>query len=440
MAAPHAQLRKQLSAPGLLQTVRTHFSHIAEPRRKGVTLPLVDTLMSGLAVFGLKYPSLLKFDEGRADAVLQHNLKTLYGVAQAPCDTQLRAILDRVDPLALQPVFRLLHRQVQRHKGWDGYRFLGDHYLVSLDGTGHFASNAVSCPECCVKHRKTGDEYYHQLVAAVMVHPERKTVLPMGIEAITRQDGTTKNDGERNASQRLLTRLRDDFPQTPMIILEDSLASNGPHIKRLQELDLRFIIGVKEGDHQHLFEHIDQHLQANTCQEWSYEDDQGTEYGYRFIADLPLNASHSDVRVNYLEHWIIQKGKTTLFSWVTDLELTQDTVQPIAKGGRARWKVENETFNTLKNQGYELEHNYGHGQQHLATVFGLLMMLAFLIDQIQELSCRLFQAARAHYRSRTTLWERLRALFVNFYIPDWQTVWKTLAKGGVGAALAPDTS
>ncbi len=102
--------------------------------------------------------------------------------------------------------------------------------------------------------------------------------------------------------------------------------------------------------------------------------------------------------------------------------------------------MENETFNTLKNQGYRLEHNYGHGQQHLATVFAFLMMLAFLLDQVQELSCRLFQAARAYYRSRTTLWERLRGQVTDFYIPDWQTLWQSLAQGSVGAVLAPDTS
>lgn len=110
------------------------------------------------------------------------------------------------------------------------------------------------------------------------------------------------------------------------------------------------------------------------------------------------------------------------------------------RGGRARWKIENETFNTLKNQGYNLEHNYGHGQQHLATVLGFLMMLAFLVDQVQELGCRLWQAARAHFRSRTSLWERLRVLFTGFYIPDWKTLWEAVATGHVPTVLAPDSS
>lgn len=440
MAAPHPRLRKQLSAPGLLNTIREQFSQIADHRRERSDIPLADALMSGLAVFGLKYPSLLKFDEARHEEVIRHNLKTLYGVDRAPCDTQLRTILDPVDPQVLRPAFRAVHRQLQRHKALEAYAYLEGYYLVSIDGTGQFASSTIRCPECCVKQRKSGPEYYHQLLAAVIVHPERKTVLPLMPEAITHPDGQKKNDCERNAAKRLLRHLRADFPQLPMIVLEDSLAGNGPHLQLLRELDLHYIIGVKEGDHPHLFEAVQRHLQADTCQELEYLDDNGAEYGYRFVNDLALNASHPELRVNFLEHWIIDGENRQLFTWITDLTLSAETVIPIARGGRCRWKVENETFNTLKNQGYQLEHNYGHGQQHLATVFAFLMMLAFLVDQVQEFSCRLFQAARAYYRSRTTLWERLRGRVTEFYIPDWQTLWQSLAQGSVGALLAPDSS
>lgn len=115
-------------------------------------------------------------------------------------------------------------------------------------------------------------------------------------------------------------------------------------------------------------------------------------------------------------------------------------VEKIMRGGRARWKIENETFNTLKNQDYQREHNYGHGQQHLATVLAMLMMWAFLVDQVQELSCRLFQAARDHFHSRTSLWERLRAWVRDFYIADWQTLWEAIARGHEPTVLKPDTS
>jgi hypothetical protein len=117
MAAPRPRLRKQLSAPGLLQTIRQTFEAVPEHRHARNEIPLADALMSGLAVFGLKYPSLLKFDEAYHEGVIRHNLQTLYGVERAPCDTQLRTILDPVDPAHLRLAFRAVHRQVQRHKG-----------------------------------------------------------------------------------------------------------------------------------------------------------------------------------------------------------------------------------------------------------------------------------------------------------------------------------
>jgi hypothetical protein len=441
---PLPKLRKDLSAPGLLGVIRAEFATIGDTRG-GCTIPLVDALMSGLAVFGLKYPSLLQFDQDyHTEARIRGNLQRLYGVDKAPCDTQLRERLDPVEPEALRGAFRAVHRQVQRHKGLEPYAYWDDYYLLSVDGTGQFASSAISCPECCCKtSRKGTSTYYHQLLAAVIVHPELKTVLPLMPEAITRQDGTEKNDCERNAAKRLLRRVREDQPKLRFIVVEDSLASNGPHIELLESLDMRYLLGVKPGDHVALFEQVHAAIKTGRCEEREFSDGPGREHGYRWITDLALNAAHPDRKVNFLEYWEIIDGKERLWSWITDLALDAETVEPIMRAGRARWKVENETFNTLKNQGYQLEHNYGHGREHLSTVFAQLMMLAFLVDQVQEASCRLFQAARDRFHARIVLWEKLRALFTDFDIPDWRTLWAALIRGhGAGELIpaSPDTS
>lgn len=436
---PLPKLRKDLSAPGLLGAIRAQFATIGDPRN-GCTIPLVDALMSGLAVFGLKYPSLLQFDLAyQNEALIRGNLKRLYGVEHAPCDTQLRTRLDPVEPEALRGAFRAVHRQVQRHKGLEPYVYWDGYYLLSVDGTGQFASSAISCPECCCKTTRGKVSYYHQLLGAVIVHPELKTVLPLMPEAITRQDGTEKNDCERNAAKRLLTRVREDQPKLKLIVVEDALASNGPHIELLESLGMRYILGVKPGDHVALFEQVHEALNTDRCHELEMIDGPNRERGYRWINGLVLNASHPERRVNYLEHWEIIDGKERIWSWITDLALDADTVVPLARAGRARWKIENETFNTLKNQGYHLEHNYGHGQQHLSTVFAQLMMLAFLIDQVQEASCRLFQAARNRFHARIVLWQKLRALFSEFHVADWTTLWTAMIRGQ-SAVLTPDTS
>jgi hypothetical protein len=108
--------------------------------------------MSGLAMFGLKFPSLLKFDERREEENIKHNLRTLYHVQQTPCDTYMRERCDEADPREVRKVYKTVLACVQRGKALEEFAYLDNHYLLPGDGTGFFASNSVRCVNCCVKH------------------------------------------------------------------------------------------------------------------------------------------------------------------------------------------------------------------------------------------------------------------------------------------------
>jgi hypothetical protein len=153
-----------LSAPRLLGWIREVFSNIPDGRHSDkVVISLVDALMSGLAVFGLKYLSLLQFDEHQSEPVIRHNLKTLYGVEHAPCDTQMRTLLDSVEPHDLDQAFMELHQQAEQEGVFQEYEYLGKYHLVPVDGTGHYCSGSVDCPQCCVKKKTNGtQEFYYQ--------------------------------------------------------------------------------------------------------------------------------------------------------------------------------------------------------------------------------------------------------------------------------------
>ena len=155
----------------------------------------------------------------------------------------------------------------------------------------------------------------------------------------------------------------------------------------------------------------------------------GVVHRFRFVNDVPLNASNADVRVNFIAYWEIGNGQPQHFSWVTDLRVSKRTVYRLMRGGRARWKIENETFNTLKNQGYNFEHNYGHGEQNLSVVFAMVMMLAFLVDQTQQLCCALFRAVWTKLGSKRLLWERMRALFYDYALQSMRQLFETLLYG-----------
>jgi hypothetical protein len=422
--------------PALLGEVRRCFEALPDAKRsRGIGL--ADCLMSALALFGLKYPSLLQFDQDRRTPSLPHNLKRLFGIERAPSDTYLRERLDEVWPgPSFRAAFKRLFAQLQRGKVLEDYRVLGDYYLVSLDGTGYFRSDRVHCAQCCERHHRDGHiSYYHQMLGAVVLHPQHREVFPLLPEPIVKGDGARKNDCERNAAKRLLGQIRRDHPHLKAIVVEDALAANGPHIKLLKALGFRFLLGAKEADHAFLFEWVKTDPRART---WHYTDAQGIEHRFRYLNGVPLNDTHFELEVNLIEYWELHpSGKCQHFAWVTDLPVKPDRLMTLMRAGRARWKIENETFNTLKNQGYHFEHNFGHGYQHLATVLCCAMMLAFLIDQIQLRCCALFNQALAHAASRVRLWRQQRALFDHYLIPDWAALYRALAQGVQPVWLEP---
>lgn len=420
--------------------MRDYFESVPEPRNKKPDYTLVDVLMSGLAMFCLKDGSLLEFDQNRNDQARRHNLRTLFGIEQAPCDTQMRTVLDKVNPEQLRAIFRIIHQELQRQGILEDYRFLGK-YLVSIDGTGIFSSGNVCCPDCCVKqHKDDRKEYYHQLLGAVMVHPDKPTVLPFCPEAITRQDGHDKNDCEHNASKRLIPLLAQDFPRREMMVLQDALACNGPHLKMLKTQGFSFVITAKPAANSLLLNTVINGLKEGGTREVTGTTAKGEPCGYRYANQVPLNHEHKDLLINFIDYWEEREdGTTYIYACVTDIPLTADNVADVVRAGRSRWKVENETFNTLKNLGYNLEHSYGHGKKHLSTVFAILMMLAFLLDQIQEACCPYFQAARNRFHSRKSLWEKMRGLFNNYLIADWVGFFSALIWGHKIAKLIPES-
>ena len=421
------KLRKHLNADALLSTMKTGFDKIEDHRPGTIQHSLGDTLMSGFAMFSLKDPSLLAFDERRLEA--PHNLMTIYGMESIPCDTSMREILDGVDPNNLRPLFRDAFRRLQRGKALEQMVFMQGCYLLNLDGTGYFSSNKLYSNACMEKHHKNGTiTYYLQAVGAAIVHPDFKEVISLCPEIIRKQDGATKMDCERTATRRLLEKFRKDHPHLKVIVNEDALGSNAPHIEDLEQHNCHYILGVKEGDHKFLFEYVEQAVKKGSAVELAMVDKENINHYFHIVYDVPLNKSNQDRRVTFVEYWEenTKTGKIQRFSWITDLDITEDNVCLFMRGARARWKIENETFNTLKNQGYNFGHNYGLGKQHLTEVFVHLVMLAFLIDQIQQLGCPLFNAVWKKWKSKRSLWEKVRIHFHAFIIETMEDLYRSI--------------
>lgn len=421
--------RKHLNTDGLLHTLRDEFEKIPDPTPHASPISLADGLMSGVALYLLKDPSLLAFEQRRNDA----NLKTLFRIQQIPRDTYLREMLDEVAPQHLAPAYRKLFARVQRGKLLEQYRFLDNSYLLLADGVEYFRSEKIHCNTCLeCHHRKGAVDYYHQMLGLVIAHPDLSEVIPLMPEPIQRQDGGQKGDCERNACLRAFRRIAQEHRQLRFTVVEDGLSSNGPHIELIHSLKWHYILVAKPKDHVELFAQVEARIDAQDFGiQYSVDPKTGAIHCYRWVNQVPLNKTYAHRLVNFLEYWELNLKMEVVYhnSWVTDFVCESSNVCAIQRGGRGRWKIENETFNTLKNQGYHFEHNYGHGQTNLSVIFAFLMMLAFMIDQIQQLSNGLFRAAWDRCGSKRELWDRIRSAFRELRLVSWWELYMVVAYG-----------
>ena len=197
-----------------------------------------------------------------------------------------------------------------------------------------------------------------------------------------------------------------------MVFVFDALYACAPVVRRITEhKPWEFIIAIKPAGNKFLFEQFEA-LDLKGEVKWHNLKDEKGKHRFGYANKLILNQSNDDVLVNmlYYQHTSV-KGETKTFTWITSIELTKSNCYKMMRMGRSRWKIENEVFNTLKNQNYNFEHNFGHGEEHLCTNFAFLMMLAFYVDQIQQSSCLYFGTVLKGLETRLKLWECVRAVF-----------------------------
>lgn len=368
-------------------------------------------------------PSVLQFQKRLQDTIHRNNLSTLFGVSHIPGDTQLRQNIDACDPEQIEKVFSDYFTLLQRGKQLQLFRVLDSYYLVAMDGTEYFSSEKLHCPQCLRKKSTKGNvRYHHQILQGAIVCPGQRQVIPLAPEAVQNTDGHQKQDCELNAAKRMVKKIRRTHPKLPVIIGGDSLYSKQPFIKELKAHHMSFVLVAKPDDHQTLFQWVSELQQMKGTQSLTLTDHKNRLHCYEWVKDVPINGHHKSELVNFFDYRLVVGGKTNYHnSWVTDVTVTENNVVELVKIGRARWKIENETFNTLKNQGYHIKHNFGHGSRNLSYNLFLLNLLAFFVHQILELSDRLYQKCRTEkFTSRREFWNQLRCTIRILVFNYWE--------------------
>ncbi len=414
-----------MSFKALRESLGIHFNQIPDERQTGKTdYQIHDALMSSFACMYFQDPSLLQFQKRLDDEYQNNNLKTLFSVSSIPKETQMRELIDKTDSESFRSIYNDYFSRLQRSKHLEQYQLFPNLYLAPMDAMQYYQSNKVHCDMCLTKKRKSGViDYSHQALQISIMHPDMSQVIPLMPEEIRNEDGNTKQDCEMNAAKRLLPQLRKDHSQLGLIIGGDGLYSKQPIIEQILDLKMHYIFVAKPDDHTYMMDWLAAYPALHTH---SATDSKGRGHRYRWMNDVPLNGSDKTVNINYFYYEIIGKDKhgedkvVYRNSWVTDLPISETTIVKLVAGGRCRWKIENECFNTLKNQGYALEHSYGHGKENLCFNFYLLTLLAFYFHQIFELTDITYQACRKKFGSKRHMWESLRAYIKILIFSSWQ--------------------
>jgi hypothetical protein len=403
-------------------------------RRKG-PLPvgaytMADIGLSAFSLFVMGSPSFLAHRRIRAEGQGRSNCQTLFGIAAIPSDNYIRQMLDGAPTAAFDGLFT---KAIETPGVLAPFQRLGGQTLIALDGTEHHCSRKIHCARCSTRKRADGGtEYFHAFLGASIVAPGHQHVLPLPPEFIVPQDGAAKQDCERTAAQRWLARHGASLAHLRPVFLGDDLFACQPIAAAIQAAGGSFIVTCKLTSHRTISEYL-YGAKLAEHRETVLKRGKRTTTVYRWLADVPLRDSADALPVTWFCIEMFDgKGKRTYHnSFVTDRPVTAGTVADLAACGRARWKIENQTFNVLKCGGYNLEHNFGHGKDTLASVLVVLNLLAFACHTVASLAVLAWRTALAAKGAAYRFFEHLRTITIYVVFQNWAHLLRAIAEADI---------
>lgn len=403
-------------------------------RRKG-PLPgngytMADIGLSAFSLFFMGSPSFLAHQRILAEGQGRSNCQTLFGISAIPSDNYIRQMLDGAPTAAFDGLFI---QAIETPEVLTPFQRLGGRILIALDGTEHHCSRKVHCARCSTRKRSDGaTEYFHAFLGASIVAPGHQHVLPLAPEFIAPQDGAEKQDCERNAAKRWLARHGMSLGHLRPVFLGDDLFACQPIAEAVQAEAGNFILTCKPSSHRTITEYL-YGAKLEEHRETVVKRGKHTTTVYHWLADVPLRDSADALKVNWFSVEMFDaKGKRTYHnSFVTDLPVMAGNVAELAACGRARWKIENETFNVLKCGGYNLEHNFGHGKDTLASVMVVLNLLAFAYHTLAALAVSAWRAAVVAKAATYRFFEHLRTITTYVVFQDWPHLLRSITEANI---------
>ena len=359
--------------------------------------PIASASLTAFAAFYFQHPSLLCHEDTLAQKNYYDNFLKLFHRQPVISSQSLRNILDPVDPQSFIPAFDDAFNRLDR-SGLLGQLVFDQQMglLVSGDGVDYFSSEEISCTNCNHAHheQENGTErvvYSHKMFNVGIVHPTENMFIPLNPEFMTPQDGSKKQDCEQNGAKRWLTSFRKRHKTVRATLLVDALHCNQGFLTMVLDHRFQFIATCKPGSCKTLYEWVNTAREGNDTtivEQKRIIKGKSVLFRYEYLNHIPIRDTEDALKVNFISLCEIdpKTGKELhRFEYVTNLTVKDSTIEKLILAGRKRWKVENEGNNTLKNQGYYFDHNYGHGKKHLSAVIATLIVFSFLVHTVLRL-------------------------------------------------------
>lgn len=427
---------KTLTFIGMVSYLRSVTATFPDKRTgKNSFHTIIDTMLSAFSVFFTQSPSFLSFQRSMEKNKGCSNAQTLFEIKKIPCDNHIRDLMDEVPPELLFPVFSFILNALNQSAQLESFRCYNNNLLCALDATDYFSSKKIHCKNCSVQnHQNATKTFSHKAITPVLVCPGNNKVISLPPEFITPQDGNNKQDSENAAAKRWLNQFVPVYKTLKLTILGDDLYCKQSIAQLILSHGLDFILICKPDSHKTLYQWVEE-LEAMKAVEtvvvkrWTGNNFQIDTY--RFVNLVPLRDSQDALQVNWCQITTTDATGKIVYknAFATNFTISKNNVKQIVADGRARWKIENENNNILKNNGYHLKHNFGHGKKYLSAVLLTLNLLAFLFHTVLDLMDSKYQQIRKELPTRKTFFDDIRALTRYICFDSWEAMLNFMAEG-----------
>lgn len=424
----------------LIGSIRQRLGAFPDQRTgTNTTYPMEDIGLSAFAVFYTQCPSFLAAQKAMQEHKGQSNAQTVFQIKAVPCDNHIRDTLDVVPPEELYPLYDEIFEGLREQGVLTAFQTFGGTTPIALDGTWYFSSEHIHCDHCSTIEHSPGERtYYHSAITPVIVAPGQQHAIALRPEFIVPQDGHAKQDCETAAAKRWLDKEAAHYLAAlnhNVTYLGDDLYAHQPFCRRVLQQRSHFLFTCKPDSHPHLTQWVGLLAAGGDLRTVSLrvKDAKGhwEQHTYRYANGVPLIAGAGALPVNWCEVTISGQHRKTPYhnAWITDWKITDANVAGIVATGRCRWKIENENNNTLKTKGYHLEHNFGHGKKHLASLLAAMNMLALLTHTFLHYCDDAYRLIRAKLPTRQTFFEHIRALLHYISFESWESMMDFMMRG-----------